>query len=73
MKDVEGKAAFITGGASGAGFGMAKAFSKAGMKVVIADIRPLMQTVTHQIHFGDSYLLVPYIPAKEKQVLLSSA
>ena len=39
MKDVEGKVAFITGGASGAGFGMAKAFSKAGMKVVIADIR----------------------------------
>ncbi len=39
MKNVEGKVAFITGGASGAGFGMAKAFSKAGMKVVIADVR----------------------------------
>jgi NADP-dependent 3-hydroxy acid dehydrogenase YdfG len=39
MKDVEGKVAFITGGASGAGFGMASAFSKAGMKVVIADVR----------------------------------
>ena len=33
MKDVEGKVAFITGGASGAGFGMASVFSKAGMKV----------------------------------------
>ncbi len=39
MKNVEGKVAFITGGANGAGFGMAQAFSKAGMKVVIADIR----------------------------------
>ena len=39
MKNVEGKTAFITGGANGAGFGMAQAFSKAGMKVVIADIR----------------------------------
>lgn len=39
MKNVEGKVAFITGGASGAGFGMAMAFIKAGMKVVIADIR----------------------------------
>ncbi len=39
MKNVEGKVAFITGGASGAGFGMAQVFLKAGMKVVIADVR----------------------------------
>jgi NADP-dependent 3-hydroxy acid dehydrogenase YdfG len=39
MKNVEGKTAFITGGASGAGFGMARVFLKNGMKVVIADIR----------------------------------
>src|SRR5262249_4027692 len=37
MKDFEGKVAFITGGASGIGFGMARTFLKAGMKVVIAD------------------------------------
>ncbi|MXO64403.1 SDR family oxidoreductase [Altericroceibacterium endophyticum] len=39
MKDVKGKTAFITGGASGMGLGMAKAFAEAGMKVVISDIR----------------------------------
>jgi NADP-dependent 3-hydroxy acid dehydrogenase YdfG len=39
MLDVHGKTAFITGGASGMGWGMAKAFGEAGMKVVIADIR----------------------------------
>jgi NAD(P)-dependent dehydrogenase (short-subunit alcohol dehydrogenase family) len=39
MKDFKGKVAFITGGASGAGFGQAKVFSEAGCKVVIADIR----------------------------------
>jgi NAD(P)-dependent dehydrogenase (short-subunit alcohol dehydrogenase family) len=39
MKDVKGKTAFITGGASGMGWGMAKAFAEAGMNVVIADIR----------------------------------
>src|SRR4030095_4964334 len=39
MQDVEGKAAFITGGGAGMGLGMAHAFAKAGMKVVIADVR----------------------------------
>ncbi len=38
MKQVEGKVAFITGGASGIGFGMAQVFLKSGMKVIIADI-----------------------------------
>jgi NAD(P)-dependent dehydrogenase (short-subunit alcohol dehydrogenase family) len=39
MEHVEGKVAFITGGASGIGLGIAKAFVNAGMKVVVADIR----------------------------------
>ena len=39
MKDFAGKLAFITGGASGAGFGQAQIFSEAGMKVVVADVR----------------------------------
>ncbi len=49
MKDIEGKVAFITGGANGAGFGMAQAFSKNGMKVIIADIRrdSLDRAMTH--------------------------
>ena len=38
MKDVEGKVAFVTGGASGIGWGMARAFMNAGMKVVVADL-----------------------------------
>ena len=39
MKDVTGKTALITGGASGIGLGMAKAFANAGMKVIVADLR----------------------------------
>ena len=39
MKDLKGKTAFITGGASGIGLGIAKAFAKEGMNIVIADIR----------------------------------
>jgi NAD(P)-dependent dehydrogenase (short-subunit alcohol dehydrogenase family) len=39
MKDLAGKNAFVTGGASGIGLGMAKAFAVEGMRVAIADIR----------------------------------
>ena len=39
MRDLEGRVAFITGGGSGVGLGMAKAFVAAGMRVAIADIR----------------------------------
>jgi NAD(P)-dependent dehydrogenase (short-subunit alcohol dehydrogenase family) len=39
MKDLRGKVAFITGGASGIGLGIAGAFVAAGMKVVLADLR----------------------------------
>jgi NAD(P)-dependent dehydrogenase (short-subunit alcohol dehydrogenase family) len=38
MKDFRGKTAFITGGASGIGLSMARAFGRAGMNVVLADI-----------------------------------
>jgi NAD(P)-dependent dehydrogenase (short-subunit alcohol dehydrogenase family) len=40
MTDYAGKVAFITGGASGAGFGQATVFAEAGCRIVIADIRP---------------------------------
>jgi NAD(P)-dependent dehydrogenase (short-subunit alcohol dehydrogenase family) len=39
MRDLEGRVAFITGGGSGVGLGMARAFVGAGMKVAIADVR----------------------------------
>jgi NAD(P)-dependent dehydrogenase (short-subunit alcohol dehydrogenase family) len=39
VKTVLDKVAFVTGGASGIGLGMVKAFLAAGMKVVVADIR----------------------------------
>jgi NAD(P)-dependent dehydrogenase (short-subunit alcohol dehydrogenase family) len=46
MQDVEGKVAFITGGDSGIGLGIARAFTDAGMKVVI--------TYRTQAHLDDA-------------------
>jgi NAD(P)-dependent dehydrogenase (short-subunit alcohol dehydrogenase family) len=40
MRNLEGKVAFVTGGASGIGFGMVRAFLEEGMKVVVADYNP---------------------------------
>ena len=39
MQDFQDKVAFITGGASGIGLGMARAFVAGGLRVVMADIR----------------------------------
>ena len=42
MEDVEDRVAVVTGGASGIGRGMARAFAGAGMKVVVADLDTAM-------------------------------
>ena len=41
MRELAGKAAFVTGGASGIGLAMATAFAREGMKVMLADVEPL--------------------------------
>jgi NAD(P)-dependent dehydrogenase (short-subunit alcohol dehydrogenase family) len=38
MRDLNGRTAFITGGASGIGFALGRAFAEAGMKVMLADV-----------------------------------
>ena len=38
MQELAGKTAFVTGGASGIGFALGRAFAEAGMKVMLADI-----------------------------------
>ena len=48
MREFQGKTAFVTGGASGIGFALGRAFAEAGMKVMLADIqeKPLEEAVT---------------------------
>jgi NAD(P)-dependent dehydrogenase (short-subunit alcohol dehydrogenase family) len=38
VRDLVGRTAFVTGGASGIGFALGRAFAQAGMKVMLADI-----------------------------------
>ena len=47
MRDLAGKTAFVTGGASGIGLAMGRAFAEAGMRVMLADIeaKPLDQAI----------------------------
>jgi NAD(P)-dependent dehydrogenase (short-subunit alcohol dehydrogenase family) len=39
MKDIRGRVAFVSGGASGIGLGIVRAFVNSGMRVAVADIR----------------------------------
>src|SRR5581483_2520633 len=38
MRDFDGKTAFVTGGASGIGLALGRAFAETGMKVMLADV-----------------------------------
>jgi NAD(P)-dependent dehydrogenase (short-subunit alcohol dehydrogenase family) len=59
MQNLEGRTAFVTGGASGIGLGIAKALLGAGMKVVIADIRDdHLASATEELAGGDKVLAV---------------
>jgi NAD(P)-dependent dehydrogenase (short-subunit alcohol dehydrogenase family) len=48
MKDYQGKLAFITGGASGAGLGQAKVFAEAGCHLALVDVRPGPLEAAHE-------------------------
>ena len=52
MEDFAGRTAFITGGANGIGFGLARALLDEGCKVAIADIRP--QSIDRALQTLDS-------------------
>ena len=47
MRELAGKAAFVTGGASGVGLALGRALAQAGMKVMLADIEeaPLLAAI----------------------------
>lgn len=62
MRDVEGKVAFITGGDSGIGLGIAQAFINAGMKVVI--------TYRSRLHFEEAMATLRHAPERVHAIYL---
>ena len=54
MRKLAGKTAFVTGGASGIGFALGRAFAETGMKVMLADIEAdALEAATQSLHnFG---------------------
>lgn len=58
MKEVAGKVAFVTGGASGMGLAMVRSFAGAGMKVTVADIeRKALDAVAEEFADSNSEIL----------------
>ena len=58
MREFAGKTAFVTGGASGIGLALGRAFAEAGMKVMLADIETdALATAVKSLHnFGPDVL-----------------
>jgi NAD(P)-dependent dehydrogenase (short-subunit alcohol dehydrogenase family) len=51
MRELAGKTAFVTGGASGIGFALGRAFAEAGMNVMLADIETdALQAAVKSLH-----------------------
>lgn len=61
MKNLGGRVAFITGGASGIGLGIARSFLRAGIRVVIADVSAehLQDAAAQLAGEPGEYLLLP--------------
>ena len=74
MRDVTGKTAFITGGASGMGLAMARSFAKAGMKVVIADIeQAALDAVTKEFEASNAEFLTLRVDVTDRAQMEQAA
>lgn len=74
MRDVAGKVAFITGGASGIGLGMARSCASAGMKVVIADVEDsALEAARREFEASNAQCLALRVDVTDREALAGAA
>jgi len=73
MKNFAGKVAFVTGGASGIGLGMARNFLAEGMKVVIADYNPDHLDQAREILKGNNASHLIQVDVTDRESLRAAA
>ena len=74
MKNVAGKTAFITGGASGMGLAMARSFAGAGMNVAIADIeKTALQVVAEEFEESNATVITLEVDVSSPKSVANAA
>ena len=74
MRDVAGKTAFVTGGASGIGLAMARSFAAAGMNVAIADIEEdALQAATAELAPTNAEIIPLHVDVTDRAAMARAA
>lgn len=74
MRDLAGRTAFITGGASGLGLAMAHSFCAAGMKVAIADIeQEALQKAEAELRPSNAEVLALQLDVTDRAAMAAAA
>jgi len=73
MKYFKDRVAFVTGGASGIGYGMVQNFLKHGMKAVIADYNPDHCNEVRRAHAGDPSVHVVQVDVSSREQVREAA
>ena len=68
MQKLSGKTAFITGGAGGIGFAMARAFLNEGMNVAIADVdADALESAAHELQGSNAQVLAVQLDVTDRE------